>query len=139
MQVMFVRFIQQIKYGWVLRIDGGTDAALWFVQHEISLRLACLKDLAVEGHAAEFPYIVMRVACDLTIHCHTAADQRQTHVLAVETRQVAEEAVKTHGDGDRKVMRAHMVRDLAYRLAQRCLLDTCAARAQAGLVADFVG
>ena len=75
MQLAFVRFIQPVEDRRVLRVRGGADAALGFVQHEIARRFACLQHLIVNTHAAEFAYFMVRVTDCHAIYRHPPLDQ----------------------------------------------------------------
>ncbi|RMU46075.1 hypothetical protein ALP29_200617 [Pseudomonas syringae pv. avii] len=104
-QFVFVRLVEQIEHCCVLRIGRCADAALRLVQHEVARGFAGLKDLHIERYATEFTHVVMRVCGDLPVHLHPAAGRCQTHALAVEAGQVAEETIKAHEEGDAQRMR----------------------------------
>lgn len=96
-QVVLVRFVQPVEDGGVLRIASGTDAAGRLVQHEVARRSAGLQHFVVDFDATEFSYRCMGIVDGLAVDSHPALHQQQAHLLAIESRQIAEETVDAHG------------------------------------------
>jgi hypothetical protein len=96
-QLELVRLIEQIQNGRVPGVDGGTDATLGFVQHEVARRSATLQNLIVQFDAAELAYLAQWVDCDQAIDPHAPTQQQQARLLAIEMRQAGKETVETHG------------------------------------------
>ncbi|SPO57208.1 protein of unknown function [Pseudomonas sp. JV551A1] len=126
-QALTQRGWQQVEHGAVLRVLSGADAACGLVQHQVARRAACLQQLVVQLHAAEFAHFGQWVADNLAIHPHTALREHEPDLLTVVAGQVGEETVEAH---DRRSVGSG---------GAKLLFDGGAARAQAGFIAQFGG
>ncbi|MNF98471.1 hypothetical protein D3C84_813290 [compost metagenome] len=81
----------------MLRVASRTDTAGRLVQHEVARRSARLQHFVVDFYTAEFTDLCMGIADGLAVDPHPAFHQQQTHLLAIESRQITEETVDAHG------------------------------------------
>ena len=68
------------------------------MQHEVARRLSGLHHLFGQFDALEGAHLMTALAAGLAVDLDRTTGQQALDLLAIEGRQVAEEAVKTHGD-----------------------------------------
>ncbi|MNG09437.1 hypothetical protein D3C84_928560 [compost metagenome] len=76
MQLVFICLTDQVQHGAVLRVLGGANAALGFVQHQITRCASVLKHLIIDLDAAEFAHFQARVTDAIAVHTHPSLGQQ---------------------------------------------------------------